>query len=201
MAAQAELFFSQTESLQADFYLASTDLSDKVSSEVSRLNAALTKSAPAGFRWKFDWMERENHMSIPLPAIYRGLETIFEEWWLTDALEIFDHGGIEAIHRRFREAGQRFGYPERTTPPFTVSLVVAALMRAERLEEASKVLLHDPAAYPPPWNQLDALARAYEKSGDTGQAARYYLLSLKENPKNEFAIRKLAEMGVEIPKK
>ena len=200
VVAQAESFFSHTESLQADLYLASTELSDKVSSEVGRLSAALTKSAPAGFRWKFDWMPQENHMSIPLPAIYRGLESIFEEWRLTDAVGLFDQGGIEAIHRRFREAGQRFGYPERTTPPFTVSLVVAALTGAGRLEDASKVLLHDPAAYPPPWNQLDALARAYEKSGESERAARYYLLSLKENPRNEFAIKRLEEMGVEIPK-
>jgi hypothetical protein len=146
-------------------------------------------------------MQQENHMSIPLPAVYRGLETIFEEWRLTDALGLFDEGGIEAIHRRFREAGKRFGYPERTTPPFTVSLLVAALMNAGRLEDASKVLLHDPAGYPAPWNQLDALARAYERSGDSERAARYYLLSVKENPRNEFAIKKLAEMGVEIPKK
>lgn len=138
-------------------------------------------------------------MSIPLPSIYHGLETIFEDWRLTDPLELFDKGGIEGIHRRYREAGQRFGYPERITPPFTVSLVVAALMRAGRLEEASKVLLGDPKAYPPPWNQLDALARAYEGRGDSGQAARYYLLSLRQNPANDFAKKKLAEMGVKIP--
>ena len=199
VVAQAESFFSHTGSLQADFYMTATDLSDKVPSEVGRLNDALTKSTPVGFRWKFEWMRQENHMSIPLPSIYRGLETIFEEWRLTDPLALFDQGGIEAIHRRFREAGKRFGYPERTTPPFTVSLVVAALMSAGRLEEVSKVLLHDTVAYPPPWNQLDALARAYESRGNTERAVRYYLLSLRENPRDEFARKKLTEMGVKIP--
>ncbi|HTS62223.1 MAG TPA: alpha/beta hydrolase-fold protein [Candidatus Acidoferrales bacterium] len=199
IVAQAESFLSRTGPLQADLYLAATDLSDKIPSEVARLNAALTKSSPAGFRWKFDWMQEENHMSIPLPSIYRGLEAIFEEWRLADPLEMFNRGGIEAIHKRYRDAGRRFGYPERTTPAFTVSLVVAALIGAGRLEEASAVLLHDPAAYPPPWNQLDALARAYEKRGDTGQAVRYYRLSLKQNPRNDFAIRKLADLGIPIP--
>ena len=199
VVAQAESFFSHTGSLQADFYMTATDLSDKVPSEVGRLNDALTKSTPVGFRWKFEWMRQENHMSIPLPSIYRGLETIFKEWRLTDPLALFDQGGIEAIHRRFREAGKRFGYPERTTPPFTVSLVVAALMSAGRLEEVSKVLLHDTVAYPPPWNQLDALARAYESRGNTERAVRYYLLSLRENPRDEFARKKLTEMGVKIP--
>ena len=199
VVAQAESFFAHSGSLQADLYIAATDLSGRVPSEVARCHAAITASTPAGFRWKFDWMPRENHVSIPLPSIYHGVETIFEEWSLPDPLEIFDQGGIEAIHRRFRESGKRFGYPERTTPRFTVSLVVAALMGAGRLEEASKVLLHDSTAYPPPWNQLDALARAYEKRGDTKEAVRYYLLSLKQNSKNEFARKKLAEMGVKIP--
>lgn len=196
---QAESFFSNTKSLQADLYMTASSDSGKVPSAVARLNAALGKTAPAGFRWNFDWMKQEDHLSIPLPSIYRGLETIFEEWRLPDSLALYDKGGIEAIHRRFREAGKRFGYPERTTPPFTVSLVVYNLMKAGRLEDASKVLLHDPVALSPPWNQLDALARAYESRGNTELAARYYLLSLKENPRNEFARKKLTEMGVKIP--
>jgi hypothetical protein len=44
------------------------------------------------------------------------------------------------------------------------SILIAELMRAGRLEEAFKVLPNDPIAYPPPWNQLDALARNYEKT-------------------------------------
>jgi predicted alpha/beta superfamily hydrolase len=199
VVARAESFLSDTKSLRADFYMTASNDSGEAPGAVARLNAALGKSAPAGFRWNFDWMKQEDHLSIPLPTIYRGLETIFEDWRLTDPLDLFDKGGIDGIHRRYREAGQRFGYPERITPPFTVSLVVAALMRVGRLDEASKVLLHDSKAYPPPWNQLDALARAYENRGDTKQAARFYLLSLRQNPKNEFAKKKLSEMGVEIP--
>jgi len=199
VVARAESFLSDTKSLQADFYMTASSDSGKAPGAVARLNAALGKSVPAGFRWNFDRMKQEDHLSIPLPSIYRGLETIFEDWRLTDPLELFDKGGIDGIHRRYREAGQRFGYPERITPPFTVSLVVAALMRVGRLEEASKVLLHDSKAYPPPWNQLDALARAYESRGDTEQAAGYYLLSLRQNPQNEFAKKKLSGMGVKIP--
>jgi hypothetical protein len=44
-----------------------------------------------------------------------------------------------------------------------------------------------------------ALARAYENRGDAEQAARYYLLSLRQNPGNEFARKKLTEMGTKIP--
>ena len=37
------------------------------------------------------------------------------------------------------------------------------------------------------------------EAGDKGQAARYYLLSLQQNPQNDFAKRKLVEMGVKPP--
>ena len=144
-------------------------------------------------------MQQEDHMSIPLPSLYHGLETIFAEWRLANPLELYNKAGIEGIHRRYQETGRRFGYPKRTTPPFMVSLLVAALMSAGRLEEASQVLLHDPKTYPPPWNQLDALARRYESRGNAKDAAQYYLLSLRENPQNDHAKKKLTEMGIKIP--
>ena len=75
-----------------------------------------------------------------------------------------------------------------------MSLLVAALLQAGRLTDAADVLLHDPKTYPPPWNQLDALARAYEAGSNREQAIRFYALSLKENPQNEFARKKLREL-------
>ncbi len=140
-------------------------------------------------------MKEENHGSIPLRSIHEGLDTIFGGWHLTDPLELYDQGGLGAIHRHFRDGGKRYGY-DRTTSPCTVSLVVAGLIGAGRLEEAAEVLLHDSETYPPPWNQLDALARFYSDRGNVEQAIHYYTLSLKENPQNEWAKRKLAEMGV-----
>jgi|CZKD01.1.fsa_nt_gi hypothetical protein len=156
--------------------------------------ATLDGNTPQGFRWKFEYMEDENHISIPLPSIYYGLKTIFDGWYVVDPLLLFDEGGLEAIDKHFREGGKRYGY-DRTTPPFAVSLVVAGLIKTGRLEDASTVLLHDPKLDPPPWNQLDALARAYAERGNTQQAIRYYTLSLQENPNNTWARQKLKEMG------
>lgn len=117
---------------------------------------------------------------------------------MTHPITLYDQGGLEAIHNRFREAGKRFGYPERDIPAFTISILVAELIKAGRLDGASKVLLHDPA-YPPPWNQLDALGRNYERRGDTVNAIRYYRMSREQNPRNEFARKKLLEKGITLP--
>lgn len=194
---QADLFFSKTKEFQADLYMTASNAAGRLPSGVQRLTSMLDRRAPARFRWKFEWMKEETHASIPLPSIHRALETIFDGWHLTNPLDLFDQGGIEAIHRHFREGGRRCGY-ERTTSPFTISMVVYGLLRTGRLKEASQVLLHDPKAYPPPWNQLDALARAYAGLGNVDEAIRFYVLSLKENPRNEWARRKLVEMGVGV---
>jgi hypothetical protein len=187
-------FLSGVKELQADVFITAANAFGKSEPGVRDLIAALDVSTARSFRWNFEWMKDENHLSIPLPSIYAGLNKIFDGWYLTDPLQLFDEGGLEAVHRHFREGAKRYGY-ERTTSPFTISLIVAGLIKTGRLEEASRVLLHDPKAYPPPWNQLDALARGYAQRGNVEQAVHYYKLSLKENPHNAWARRKLTEMG------
>lgn len=190
---RAQRFFSEVKDLQADLFITAANSFGTATPGVRALAAELDGKAPRGFRWNFQWMKDEDHLSVPLPSIYAGLNKIFDGWYLTDPLLLFDEGGIEAIHKHFREGATRYGY-ERTTPPFTISLLVAALIKTGRLEEASAVLLNDPKAYPPPWNQLDALGRAYAERGNVQQAVRYYRLSLQENPKNAWARQKLTEM-------
>ena len=74
-------------------------------------------------------------------------------------------------------------------------MVVAGLIWNGRLEETANVLPHDPKAYPPPWNQIDALGWKRGERGNVEQSIRFYQLSLKENPKNGWARKKLAGMG------
>jgi len=192
--ARLKHLFSELKDLQADLFITAANDLGEATPDVQRLAAALEGNKLKSFRWKFEWMKDETHSSIPLVGTYSGLCTIFDGWYLTDPLRLFDEGGLEAMDKHFRDGGKRAGY-ERTTPAFTISLLVAALIQRGRLEEASTVLLHDTKAYPPPWNQLDALARAYADRGNTEKAIRYYSLSLKENSHNDSARRKLKEMG------
>lgn len=196
LVAEAETLFKKTTELNSDIYITAADEGGAALSAVRRFVAVLDERAPKGLRWTLREMTDETHVSAPHLSIYLGLDTIFAPWHLANPLELYDKGGLDAVHRHFGGA-KRFGY-ERTTPPFTVSLIVTGLVRADRLEEAEAVLLHDPKSYPPPWNQLDALARAYEKHGDTGQVIRYYRLSLQQNPTNEYARKRLKELGVEV---
>ncbi len=192
---QIDSVLSSTNELRADFYFTASHSGDEPPKQVRKLASLIEKKRPAGFRSRFEWMRQETHASIPLRSIHQGLETIFDGWHLTDPLELFEKGGIQAIHRHFREGGERYGYT-RTTSPFTVSMIVHGLIGKARLEQASEVLFHDRKSYPPPWNQLDALARAYSDRGNNERARFFYLESLKANPRNEWARKKLQQMGV-----
>ena len=194
LIAEANTFFAKTREFDSDLYITAADEDPATRSALRRFCAVLDERAPKGFRWSLHDMPDQSHVSLPHLSIYSGLDTIFAAWHLTNPLELYDQGGLEAVRRHF-EAAKRFGY-DRTTPPFTVSLIVAALAQVGRLEEAGEVLLHDPKSYPPPWNQLDALARAYQKRGDTAQEVRYLKLSLDQNPANEYARKRLKELGV-----
>jgi predicted alpha/beta superfamily hydrolase len=181
-------------SLRADFFVAAAHSGEQLDRHIARLVATFRERSPAGFRLHFDWMKQETHMSIPLRALPQGLEQVFDKWHLTNPLELYTKGGIAAIHEHFRSGGERYGY-DRTTSPFTVSMVVAELIWKGNLEEASRALLHDEKQYPPPWNQLDALARAYADRGNNERAIHFYRESLKVNPGNDWAKRKLKEMS------
>jgi uncharacterized protein len=194
---RARRFFSNVQELQADVFVTAANAFGRTEPGIKDLVAALDANRARDFRWDFEWMKDENHLTIPLPSIYYGLNWIFAGWYLTDPLQLFDEGGLEAVDRHFREGGSRYGYA-RATSPFTISLIVAGLIKAGRLEEASTLLFHDPKAYPPPWNQLDALARAYTERGNVPKAIQYYKLSLQENPQNNWARQKLTQMGIDV---
>jgi predicted alpha/beta superfamily hydrolase len=192
-----EAVFKDIQELFSDLYITATDEGGPALGADYKLCGILNQRTPREFRWTFKQMPGETHTSIPHQSIYSGLDTIFGGWHLANPLKLYDEGGLTAIHRHFAEGGKRYGY-DRKTPAFTVSIVVAALIAQGRLEEAAAVLQHDPKTYPAPWNQLDALARAYAQRGDNKQAIHYYELSLKANPNNEWARKKLTELGVDV---
>lgn len=157
---------SSAKSLRADIFLATAHSSaPKPGDPVRKFAELLAATTTPGLHSAFVAMNDETHMSIPIRGLHQGLDTVFDGWHLTDPLALYDRGGIEAIHRHFREGGERYGYVQ-TTSPFMVSMIVAELIWSGRLDEAARVLVHDPKTYPPPWNQFDALARAYDARGD-----------------------------------
>ena len=197
VVAQAEAFFESTAELTADLYMTVGDEGGALLGGVRKLSGVLDEKSPRGFRWGFRVMEDESHNSVPLRSTRQGLESIFDGWSLHDAVTVFDRGGLPAIEEHYRRGGVRFGY-DRTTPTMTVMNLAVRLIEADRLEEATEILMRDPETSPAPAVLLSLLADSYAGRDDAERAREFYTLSLKANPGNEDAKRKLAEMGVDV---
>lgn len=192
---KAEAWTRNAKEFNGDLYMTATGESGAALGALHRLCATLEERPVKGLRWTFHEMPGETHNSILHQSLYSGLDNVFDGWHLANPTKLYEEGGLAAVHRHFSEGGRRYGY-EWQTPAFTVSLIVAGLLAKKQLEEAAAVLLSDPKNYPPPWNQLDALARAYAKRGDKEQAIRFYKLALQQNPKDAEASKELQELVV-----
>ena len=196
LVGQAETFFESTPELEADLYMTVGNEGGALLGGVRKVSGILDESTPKGFRWGFKLMEEETHGSVPHRSTYQGLEAIFHGWMLPDALALFDDGGLEAIDKYYLIGGRRFGY-ERETPANTLFMLGFRLIDAERLDEAATVLFRDPDS-PPPSMIVDRLAAGYAEKNDEENAREYYTRSLKANPGNENAKKKLTELGVDV---
>ena len=196
LVAQAEKFVEATPQLEAELYMTMTAGGGAAGGGGRKLAGILEEKAPRGFRWTYRHMPGETHRSTLHRSIYLALDKIFDGWHLADPFDLYEKGGLAALHKHFEEGGRRYGY-DRKTPPFKISMVVAGLIKEGRLDEADSVLLHDPQQYPPPWNQLDALGRAYLDRDDKERAIHHFQLSLTANSENEHARNRLNELGVE----
>jgi hypothetical protein len=194
---QAETFFEATPELDADLFMTVGNEGGALLGGVRKLSGVLDEKAPRGFRWDFNLLGQESHGSVPYRSTNLGLETIFADWYLSDAMAMFEQGGIEAIDKFYEKSGTRYGY-ERKTPGNVVGDLSFRLIQADRLGEASSLLLRDPAAYPPPSNLLDMVASGYRKNGHDERASEHYRRSLEAHPGNENARKALTEMGVDF---
>jgi uncharacterized protein len=95
--ARVQEVLSELKDLQADVFVSAANDLGRVTPDVQQLAAALEANKLKGLRWKFEWMKEETHTTIPLLGTYSGLCTIFDGWYLTDPLRLFDEGGLDAI--------------------------------------------------------------------------------------------------------
>ena len=178
-------------------FLALGDEGQIARDEVGRLVDALAMASDASFRWTFETMELDTHSSIPHRAAQRGLEFIFDGWFVRDALALFDEVGIAGIHAHYADVDRKFGY-QRGTPANVIRQLGGRLLEAGRLEEVAEIVRYDPVRYPTHPNNIDQLAERFLESGNREQAIELYSLALSLSPGNVLARGGLAALGVDV---
>ena len=59
-------------------------------------------------------MEQEDHGSVPHRSTYNGLESLFSDWRIKDALALYQNGGMKAIQDHFTHVSKIYGTEEQT---------------------------------------------------------------------------------------
>jgi hypothetical protein len=162
----AEEFLNGGNSLDATLYMAVGNDGDMLLSGMRRLAALFDEDAPEQLRWTFDRMDSETHTSVVNRATYSGLEFIFRDWHLPDALAAYDRFGIEAIDRFYDRSGDKLGIERQTPELILIEEVVFPLVEANRWNEAVAIVFRDAETYQPSQGVVEILADEYSPASD-----------------------------------
>lgn len=193
--------FDSTPELDAVLYMACGD--EPLAANARHLADILEQKAPGGFRWSLDSMPRQSHMSIVIPAVYAGLETVFDGWNVTDAaLSMFEGSAIEDVDARtdevdalYRQSGQRFGI-DRVTPEIMVDNFENFLINNQRLDDAAKLMMRNPEIYPLVPALVDRLVSAYIEQNGAAAGANFLERLIEARPNSAIVRERMIASGI-----
>ncbi|MEQ8763125.1 MAG: alpha/beta hydrolase-fold protein [Planctomycetota bacterium] len=200
-ASQFETWLDTQPEVQGSLYITAANEGELLAGTY-RLAGVLQKKAPTGLSWKFIHMPAENHGTIPHRTTYDGLEFLFADWRLKDALTLFEAGGWSAVEGRLQKQRARFGYESERSFNVVLGLLVQ-LFESGRYEEMITLLGDiDLTAYQFPSFLLNDLGSRLEKKSQPEHAKSLYGLALEYDPKNEVALERLKALrGQDSPEK
>jgi len=151
----------------------------------------LLKKAPEGLKWEIQSFNDENHQSIGPISLISALKSLFPDYEIPRELFVNKdaNGIIEYLERLSKNYGFKVIHGENTINE--IGFIFIGKKDYKRAIEIFKINVEN---YPKSYNVYDRLAEAYRLYGDKNRAVKNYEKSLKINPKNENAKRRLREL-------
>jgi len=145
------------------------DETPSIVDDAHAFSQTLKIKSPAGLRWKFDYIENEDHGSQSTIATYNGLRFIYEGWNFDFNKMVA--GGLIAINSFYQELTKRYGY-EILPDGNTMNSIGWEVKRAGKHQEAIKILEENTIRHPQFPEAFSYLAEVYS-------SARNYELAIK----------------------
>tara|TARA_R100001143_G_scaffold50633_2_gene45601 strand:+ start:4825 stop:5967 length:1143 start_codon:yes stop_codon:yes gene_type:complete len=142
------------------------------------------------FRW--DYMESEDHGSIPLISFYNGLNFIFSGYKPVHTEIVNDP---DEVVRTYEELSESLG--ATFLPPESV-LIQSALLALNQFgdqEKAIEILELTIGLYPGSFGALNSLGTIHLNAGNTEAAVGYFNRSLEQRPGNSVALSQLEKIS------
>ena len=182
-----ERLFASSTTVSNALFLTLTETSEEgteVAEVMNRMIELLDKSAPESFKWRYDFINKQVHISTPYLTVYQGLSHVFSDFQAPRFInaESFERaGGLAMLDTFFAQRSVKYGAAEGV--PQEVLRQVGYLYSNEEMHEQAIALFSQNAkTYP---NQ----PRVYNSLGD-GYAAAGLLEKAKEAFQNAVNLAK-----------
>jgi predicted alpha/beta superfamily hydrolase len=201
LVTEAEAFFEHTPKLNERLFMTAGNEGGALLGATRKLAGVLDEFAPRGFEWQFVWMPDESHGSVPFLSTYQGLQFIFPDYYLADAMKLFDAQGLDGIKDFFARSGERLGV-ERKIPLSSLGTVLNGLISAERWDEMATLMEQGSGTFSPPIDEelysqaWTYLARGYATKNNEKRAIEFYRKLVAADPENESAVKALRDLRV-----
>lgn len=123
----------------------------------------LNIKAPKDLRWKFDFIENEDHGSQVTVALYNGLRFIYDGWKYD--YEEMVAGGFNIISGFYKNLSEKYGY-EIIPEGSTLNSIGWGVLRTGRHEEAIKIFEDNIRLHPDFPEGYTYLASGYQATGN-----------------------------------
>lgn len=176
---RAQHFVETTPELPATLILAVGKETPDMNSTFDELKALLKKRSPKNFTVHSYYFEDDDHASVPIPAHYTALRTLFAPWHFSigqagDPKKLWPRAVAHAA-----DLTKRYGF---TVPvaEAQANAIGYTLLGAKHFDDAIEVFKANATAFPDSPNVYDSLGEAYEKAGNIAKARESYAQAVEK---------------------
>jgi predicted alpha/beta superfamily hydrolase len=136
---------------------------------------SLLKDNANTLRWDYQIFNDEDHGSIPIVSLLKGLKYIYSDFQLTMETAT---DGIEAILNHYSQVKSKYDYKVDISEA-TFNIIGYTLLQNEEFDKAIEVFEYNIKLYPNSANVYDSFAEALEKTGRKKEATENYETAVK----------------------
>jgi predicted alpha/beta superfamily hydrolase len=136
--------------------------------------------APERLAWNYQFLQNENHGTVPPLAFYNGLRSLFSGWVIHN--ELYNQG-FDAVFHHYEELSEWFGYPIPIPENIVNSMGYESLNSNDPIT-AIRIFQYNVERYPDSPNVYDSLAEAYRDNGELKKSLNFYQTAVKKAKKN-----------------
>ncbi|WP_262694421.1 alpha/beta hydrolase-fold protein [Kordiimonas aquimaris] len=174
-----EQLFASNPTISSTLFLTLTEMAEEgreVTQVLNRLIALFDRSAPESFKWRYNFIDAQVHITTPYLTIYQGFSHAFSDFQAPSYIDIqsFESaGGIAALDAFFAERAIKYGAEEGM--PQTTLRQIAYLYSEEGMHTQALALFNKNAqTYPTRPRVYNSLGDGYAAAGQLEDAQKAY---------------------------